>query len=173
MASNSFWDFSIQLYAKPGVEQACLAMQNKFGLDVNNVLFCLWHGQLYGEFPNSTLSQMIVFTNEWRTNVVQPLRSARSWMKGKENLIDASEGSFENLRSSIKKLELQAELLQQNQLQSLVSGMPENEVDDPNQAMLNNLQNYLVVADLQSEQSLLTHFEVVLSALERTGDQTG
>jgi uncharacterized protein (TIGR02444 family) len=169
MVANSFWDFSVHHYAKPGVEQACLALQNEFGLDVNNVLFCLWHGRLHGVFSQSTLLQMVEFSNEWRTNIVSPLRSTRSWMKGRNSVIDATEDSFENLRNAIKKLELQAERLQQDQLQSMVSGLPEYEVDDPKQAMIYNLQNYLVVVDLHPEQKLMAHFEVVLSALERAG----
>jgi len=173
MATKSFWDFSVRLYAKPGVEQACLALQNQFGLEVNNVLFCLWHGQRCGIFLQSTLLQMVEFSNEWHTNVVNPLRSTRSWMKGRNNMIDATEDNFENLRNAIKKLELKAEWLQQGQLQSMVSDVPEYEVDDPKQAMIDNLQNYLVVVDIQAEQSLMTHFEVVLNALERTNDLTG
>jgi len=164
MATKSFWDFSVRLYAKPGVEQACLALQNQFGLEVNNVLFCLWHGQRRGVFSQSTMLQMVEFSNQWHTNIVCPLRSTRSWMKGRKNLIDATEDNFENLRNAIKKLELQAERLQQDQLQSMVSGVPEYEVADPKQAMIDNLQNYLVVVDIQPEQSLMTHFEIVLSA---------
>ena len=167
MATKSFWDFSVRLYAKPGVEQACLALQNQFGLEVNNVLFCLWHGQRCGVFKQSTLLQMVEFSNQWHTNIVSPLRSIRSWMKGRNNMIDATEDNFENLRNAIKKLELKAERLQQDQLQSMVSGVTEYEVADPIQAMIDNFQNYLVVVDIQSEQSLMTHFEIVLNAMDR------
>ena len=30
------------LYAQPGVADACLKLQDEFGLDVNLVLFCIW-----------------------------------------------------------------------------------------------------------------------------------
>lgn len=169
MAANIFWDFSVRQYAKPGVEQACLALQNKFDLDVNNVLFCLWHGQLHGVFSQSTVLQMVEFSNEWRTNIVSPLRSTRNWMKGRNSMIDATEDSFENLRNSIKKLELKAERLQQDQLQSLVSGVPENVVDDPRQAMLDNLQLYLTAVDSKPEYELIECYEIVLSTIETTG----
>lgn len=40
---SPLWNFSLQHYAKPGVKQACLALQDTTGLDVNVALACLWH----------------------------------------------------------------------------------------------------------------------------------
>jgi len=39
---NDFWEFSLNVYARPGVEQACLALQEQAGADVNLLLFSLW-----------------------------------------------------------------------------------------------------------------------------------
>ncbi len=41
--ASPLWTFSLQHYAKPGVQPACLALQDTAGLDVNVALACLWH----------------------------------------------------------------------------------------------------------------------------------
>ena len=46
LPSSRFWDFSLEIYAKPGVAQACLALQDECGADVNLLLFCCWAGPL-------------------------------------------------------------------------------------------------------------------------------
>ena len=46
---SPLWAFSLQHYAKPGVKQACLALQDGAGLDVNVALACLWHERRGGK----------------------------------------------------------------------------------------------------------------------------
>ncbi|HEX6103216.1 MAG TPA: TIGR02444 family protein, partial [Alphaproteobacteria bacterium] len=40
-----FWSFSVALYGRPGVAPACLALQDRFGCDVNLLLFAIWAGR--------------------------------------------------------------------------------------------------------------------------------
>lgn len=39
---EAFWQYSCELYAKPGVKQRCLAAQNELTLNVNIILLCQW-----------------------------------------------------------------------------------------------------------------------------------
>ncbi|MGI9492931.1 MAG: TIGR02444 family protein, partial [Geminicoccaceae bacterium] len=39
---SPFWDYSLSLYGRPGVEQACLELQRRHGLNVNLLLFAFW-----------------------------------------------------------------------------------------------------------------------------------
>ena len=43
--AESFWSFSLTVYGRPGVEAACLELQDRFGADVNLALYCLWIGR--------------------------------------------------------------------------------------------------------------------------------
>ena len=43
-----FWDFSLEVYAKEGVADACLRLQDDLGIDVNMLLFCCWAGHSGG-----------------------------------------------------------------------------------------------------------------------------
>ncbi|MGY8963505.1 MAG: DUF2390 domain-containing protein, partial [Rhodospirillales bacterium] len=39
---NPFWEFAISAYSRPGVEKAMLSLQDRMGVDINMVLFCVW-----------------------------------------------------------------------------------------------------------------------------------
>ena len=39
---NLFWEFSLEYYAKAGIKDACLMLQDEYGADVNVVLYALW-----------------------------------------------------------------------------------------------------------------------------------
>ena len=43
-AGEAFWRFSLALYARPGVAEALIALQDRAGRDVNLMLFALWAG---------------------------------------------------------------------------------------------------------------------------------
>ena len=165
MSDGSFWNFSVDLYSKPKVESACLKLQNIFGLDVNNVLFCIWHGYSRGIFSHSTLEKLVGFSIPWRTNVINPVRSTRTWMKSNSYLFKYSEEKFETDRNKIKELELGAERLQQEHFQSMVSDIPEVEVEDPSRAMIENLKRYLVIIDMKPTDELFEYYGQIISAL--------
>ncbi|MCC2606478.1 TIGR02444 family protein [Planctobacterium marinum] len=40
--ASTFWQYSCELYAQPGVKALCLEGQERFGLNVNLVLLCHW-----------------------------------------------------------------------------------------------------------------------------------
>ena len=42
--ANPFWRWSLRVYRAPGVQEACLALQDRCGADVNLLLFCGWVG---------------------------------------------------------------------------------------------------------------------------------
>ena len=42
---HSFWDFSLRVYGSDGVSAACIALQERHGIDVNLLLFSAWVGE--------------------------------------------------------------------------------------------------------------------------------
>ena len=117
----SFWDFSGELYAHDGVSAACLELQNDFGLDINLILFCYWHGSAYGSIDAALLDRVIKFSSLWKQNAVQPLRSVRKWMKLNAALFASEQAEhYEILRQEIKQQELAVEKYQQEAMQGLV-----------------------------------------------------
>ncbi len=108
--ANGFWDFSLAAYGRPGVAPACLALQDRHGLDVNLLLFCAWCGGQGRPLARADLERLDAMVAAWRREVVLPLRAARRWMKSQET---APEALSEPLRAEIKRQELEAERIEQ------------------------------------------------------------
>ncbi|MFT4861575.1 MAG: hypothetical protein ACI95C_000785 [Pseudohongiellaceae bacterium] len=153
------------------VAPACLNLQNEHGLDVNLILFCCWHGAVHGELSSALLEKASNYSISWRENLVQPLRSARIWMKSaKTDDLTASPG-YEALRQQIKAVELAAEKMQQSVLQDMVlesgyGGIAAN----PESAIRGNLKSLLeltnTVATPAVDQSLTILIKASLASSE-------
>jgi hypothetical protein len=44
LPASPFWTFTLAVYQKDGVSPACIALQDRLGLDVNFLLLCLYGG---------------------------------------------------------------------------------------------------------------------------------
>lgn len=107
---NPFWDFSLTVYARSGVAEACLALQDRHGLDVNLLLFCLWAGTGGRRLAAADLDGLAAAVDDWQRQVVRPLRALRVRLKSQ----DAVERALsEPLRQEIKRQELLAERIEQ------------------------------------------------------------
>ncbi len=105
---NAFWRFAIDRYARNGVSQRCLALQNRLGADVCVALFCLWKGQDGLAVSRATLKAIDQGEiGRWHRDVVQPLRRVRQAMKACPAAL--SPQSVEADRRSVKLAELAAE----------------------------------------------------------------
>lgn len=122
---HPFWDFSLRVYAGPGVAPACLALQDRHGLDVNLLLLCCWLGRGRPRAPSrDEIARLCAAVEDWHRHVVRPLREARRWLKAPGPAIPADQAA--ELRDRIKRLELDSEHIEQlalaNQLESQVGG---------------------------------------------------
>lgn len=116
MASgNPFWDFSLAVYRKPGVAEACLRLQDEAGADVNLLLYFCWLGTVRDAvLADAEIREAVEATDAWRVRVVRPLREIRRWMK--DGVAGMAPESVESLRSEVKRIELESERLQQDLL---------------------------------------------------------
>lgn len=76
-APTAFWRFSLRLYARPGVESACLWLQDHWGADVNLLLLCCWLGREGRVADRRLLREARAAVAAWRREVVLPLRQVR------------------------------------------------------------------------------------------------
>jgi len=161
--AQKFWNFSLQLYDREGVAAACLELQDAYQLDVNLILFCFWHGSAYGEVDPELLQNVIEFSIEWRAHVVQPLRSARTWMK----LNPSPAKQFDSLREKIKADELMAEKYQQEHIAGLTSAHNSGRqclfgLDDIGK----NIDSLLQAVEIERDEKINSRLEILRSALE-------
>ncbi|HWP12929.1 MAG TPA: TIGR02444 family protein [Ramlibacter sp.] len=112
---NPFWRFSLRVYRLPGVEQACLALQDRCGADVNLLLFCGWAGREGRTLDRPTLLSAIACVGDWQSQVVAPLRLARRGLKRQEALGKAG-ALAPPLRKRFLALELALERIEQSSL---------------------------------------------------------
>jgi uncharacterized protein (TIGR02444 family) len=117
---NVFWRFSLAVYAAPGVQAECLALQDMHDVDVNLLLFCAWAGaHKRRRLAPADLDRLSGAGHAWRESVVKPLRSARRAIK----TLALEDPAALELRRRIAADELEAERLAQAMLFSLA---PEN-----------------------------------------------
>jgi len=165
--SQNFWNFSVQLYARERVADACLSLQNSYGIDVNLLLFCYWHGLHHGECADITLQQALTQSRLWKQQVVQPLRNVRQWMKGQgQQLAKTDQVQFETLRERIKFDELAAERFQQEMLEqiALANITRQNSVNGDT-ACQANIAKFFTAIGLEMNDFIAIKLRTITSAL--------
>jgi uncharacterized protein (TIGR02444 family) len=148
LADNAFWTFSASVYARPGVSAACLDLQDKFGLDVNLLLFCLWcAAEGPGRLTGDHFDQLEQQAGRWQAETVQPLRAMRR--QSRDELGGELAGFF---RASMLRVELDAERVEQELLYRWArERRREPEVDVAAEAA-RNLVVYLSRHDVSTDQ---------------------
>ncbi len=114
---NAFWDFSLRIYSSPEVQQACVELQDASGVDVNVLLYMLWHASQGRRLADADAKAVLDAVEAWRVEVVVPLRTARRNLKTPGPALDPQ--GAEALRAIVKKAELESERLQQSALYAL------------------------------------------------------
>lgn len=109
---NPLWKFSLVIYSQDGVQEECLALQERFALDVNLLLFCAYMGGTGVTLSADDLQGASAAVADWHRDVVRPLRTARRALK--PIAADAAQA----LRADVKKDELRAEQIEQAMLWS-------------------------------------------------------
>lgn len=106
----AFWRFSLALYARPGVAEALIALQDRAGRDVNLILFGLWLGATQGRTIDVAELEAAEAAIAPLNAVTAELRERRRWLKG------TADGALQALRRRVLVLELAAERRIQHRL---------------------------------------------------------
>jgi len=120
-APHPFWRFSLRIYRAPGVQEACLALQEDCGADVNLLLLCGWVGQDGRALDKRRLRQAMACVGRWQSDVIAPVRQARRAIK--RNPPTDNEVA-QALRKQILALELELEYVEQSMLADLTAQWP-------------------------------------------------
>ncbi|MEY9626629.1 TIGR02444 family protein [Sinorhizobium fredii] len=107
---QGLWDFALQLYAAPGVGEACLTLQDECRVDVPLLLFSAWLSKQSVALTSSDLARIDGIVADWRSEVVQPLRAVRRRLKS--GPYPAPTTVTEALRNGVKGVELSSEKIE-------------------------------------------------------------
>jgi uncharacterized protein (TIGR02444 family) len=116
--AGSFWEFSLDLYAQPGVADALLSMQNSHGADVNLLLYCAWHAASgRGALSPERIAMLDARVDPWRTAIIGELRDLRDRIRN-DAALTLLPGSRQ-ARAKVLEAELACEKVAQQLLESL------------------------------------------------------
>ena len=156
----SLWDFSLETYQRPGVQQTCLKLQDDLGADVNMLLYCCWRGG----FADGEMRALLADLAPWQNGVVHGLRRVRRSLKPMVTELGALSESASSLRNKIAALELEAEKLQHSILSRHSVNYGETSPPSP-QAAADNLTQYFKLLQKAPEEELNDMLETLLVAV--------
>jgi uncharacterized protein (TIGR02444 family) len=148
MEEFPFWSFSVEFYGRPGVAPACLALQDRFGCDVNLVLFALWAARCETHLEAAEFERLDAAVKPWRTRVVEPIRGLRRSLKSET--LAVSPESAETCRKKLLDAELAAERAAQELLARTLS-LKDPEDDSNRDLAQANLSAYLAWRGVDSD----------------------
>ncbi|MCQ8186420.1 TIGR02444 family protein [Parvularcula maris] len=106
-APVSLWAYAIEVYTRPGVKERLLKLQDRYYLDVNILLWCLWCGRYGFGFEADEVEAIFEGVRDMSLHAVKPLRNVRRFLSSpREGFTDAE---FCALRDEVLRLEITAE----------------------------------------------------------------
>lgn len=165
---HPFWDFSLAVYGTEGAAPACLDLQDRRGLDVNMLLFCLWAGCERGlAFDGEGIRSILEAADDWQRTVVQPMRTVRRRLKQGSPHLKAD--TAQALRGAV----LETEIACEHGEQLIIAATADNvsvaaRETEPADAVAANLAAYAAKTGIRLDAADAQALEAVLAArLER------
>lgn len=138
-AHGELWAFSLRVYAAPGVESACLDLQQRHRLDVNLLLAACWLGASgRGTASAADWRRLQARTAKWQAQIVVRLRAVRQALKASAA---AGDEACAALRQAVAGCELEAEYIEQGTLEAALPPAPETSKKDPSARVLDAARN--------------------------------
>ena len=174
MQPHQFWDFSLDIYRKPGVADACLFVQDRYGLNVNFVLFCVWVADCgSGALSTADIATAMRRIMDWEKHIVRPLREIRRLCR--QEPLGVPEFLLQTFHPRIETAELEAEHVEQLVLAEFARSLPvatpevTSEVNDrPTDSVSDavcSLKSYIGTLDVDQDAQLTECLTVILRAV--------
>jgi uncharacterized protein (TIGR02444 family) len=162
------WAFALEVYARPGVADACLKLQNEARVDVLMLLVAAFAAvRLRLLLTPAEITELDNACRPWREKIVRPLRATRTRLK--TGPAPAPSNETDALRSKIKEIELEAERLQNELLAACLprrAAKPVNVNADELRSVLRSVTTLFVEKRSNKPSSdLLSTIEVIVDAV--------
>lgn len=103
---QTFWSWMLEVYPRPGVSEALIALQDREGLNVNALLFSIWLGCRGSRLTREGASEIERLNNDWANAIVAPVRTVRRVLKTSDLIADDKKV---DIRKRIQAIELELE----------------------------------------------------------------
>lgn len=149
--TTGLWDFAVQLYGRPGVQDACLDLQDRLGLDVDLLLFAVWSAAAGpGQLDAESFKDCIALTAPWREDMLVPLRALRR--AGKDGFTAVPPESSQAIAKQLQAVELAAERVQLAMLEHWATARGGRSAPaDPAAAAASNVVAYLAASGVPTQ----------------------
>jgi uncharacterized protein (TIGR02444 family) len=110
---SPLWRFSLAVYRGAGVQEECLDVQERYGVDVNLLMLCAYAGAVEGAALSARdVEDALDATGGWHADVVRVLRQVRRSLKPWGEAGDFAQVAGP-LRLKVKAAELESEQIEQ------------------------------------------------------------
>lgn len=107
------WDETLKAYARPGVPEACLVLQDSHGQNTTLLLWAVWAETA----DPALLARAADIARRWEATALAPIRAVRRALK--PVFAGVSDDAREDLREDVKAVELRAERVLMEALEGL------------------------------------------------------
>jgi uncharacterized protein (TIGR02444 family) len=111
------WQWSVVAYGRPGVEEACLDLQDGYDQSVPYLLWAAWAAAMGRALDAEALEMGAETARVWDSVAIEPLRIIRQRLK--KPIPDMGDPARETLREQVKAAELTGERLLLEDLETL------------------------------------------------------
>jgi len=126
--NGAFWAWLNEVYRRPGVSPALVALQDAEGLNVNAVLLCCWLAYRHTRLSPATAAEVERLSLLWSDAIIAPIRASRRALKTTD-LID--EARRKDLRGRVQDIELALEEMHVAMLEARALSDLETPEDQP------------------------------------------
>lgn len=134
-------------YADPAVAAACLALQDRWGADVNLLLYCCWLGQRGRALDKRALCAAIAIVRALQSNIIGPLRESRRALGRAPNGVPRAWAK--QLKDRLAAVEIDLEYIEQHLLHAAAARLaPTKPRLAPRTAIAATLSRYLTLLEV-------------------------
>jgi uncharacterized protein (TIGR02444 family) len=145
--AESLWGFSVRVYARPGVEEVCIRLQEAWNADVPVLLFALWRGKRGCELSNTDVQEIVDTVTVWQREVITPIRQLRRRLRDADLLAPELIAGMQAVRKELQQTELGAERRELEYLATIEVGA----THEPGAVTIrSNLATYLYFLDVST-----------------------
>jgi len=95
---NDLWDFALNFYQQPDVEQHCLALQEQYKLSVNRLIYACWSGVNGYILPANANTN--TEADDWQREFTHPLRQLRYGLRAQKQDNAELESCYQKFRQA-------------------------------------------------------------------------
>jgi uncharacterized protein (TIGR02444 family) len=153
---QSLWSFALAFYARPGVAETCLFLQDRHKANVCLLIGLRWLDTQRLNLTSEDWQDLLDYTQRWTREIVAPLRKLRRSLKQPFN-------SFvvDDLHNQIRETIKQAELLAEKKLLEEIERWSKEKLTGHRTCHGTNLEKYL--ADLGAEGNIIDSLQQTVS----------